>query len=59
VAALGATVVLASHEILAREVLANRVATVSGGMVLDGLVPDGPAEGFTTAQPDLEQPSVA
>lgn len=38
---LGATVVLASHEIRTSEVLADRVATMSGGMVLDGLVLDG------------------
>jgi heme ABC exporter ATP-binding subunit CcmA len=63
VAALGATVVLASHEILTTEVLADRVATVSGGMVLDGLVFDSPASDSPAAgdmaQPDLEQPSVA
>jgi ABC-type multidrug transport system ATPase subunit len=63
VAALGATVVLASHEILTTEVLADRVATVSGGMVLDGLVFDRPARESPAAgdmtQPDLEQPSVA
>jgi ABC-type multidrug transport system ATPase subunit len=73
VAARGATVVLASHEILTREVLADRVATVSGGMVLDGLLldnpaPDGPAVDAPEAgnmvqpelvRPDLEQPSVA
>ena len=58
VATLGATVVLASHEILTTEVLADRVATVSGGMVLDGLVFDSPAAG-DISQPDLEQPSVA
>lgn len=61
VAVAGATVVLASHEILAREVLADRVATVSGGMVLDGLVPTTPAvraEQPAVAQPSVEQPSV-
>ena len=67
VAAGGATVVLASHEILTREVLADRVATVSGGMVMDGLLVDNPpldpaieAPGTgNVVQPDLEQPSVA
>ncbi len=73
VTAGGATVVLASHEIFAREVLADRVASVSGGMVLDGIVLDGLVPGAphldgptrdnpgagNVAQPDVEQPSVA
>jgi heme ABC exporter ATP-binding subunit CcmA len=58
VASLGGTVVLASHEVRAREALADRVATVSGGMVLDGLVPEGPLA-VTPTRAEVEQPSVA
>ena len=65
---------LASHEIRTSEVLADRVVTMSGGTVLDGVMADprrhGPADGpaldgsqcadaATACQPDLEQPSVA
>ena len=50
VTAAGATVVAASHEERASEVLADRVVTMSGGTVLDGVltgldgVPTGPGE---------------
>jgi heme ABC exporter ATP-binding subunit CcmA len=40
VAAVGATVVLASHEDRTGEVLADRVVTMAGGTVLDGLLGD-------------------
>jgi heme ABC exporter ATP-binding subunit CcmA len=70
VANLGATVILASHEIRTTDVLADRLATMSGGMVLDGVVihvtdleqPDPEQtepEQPDLEQPDLEQPSVA
>jgi energy-coupling factor transporter ATP-binding protein EcfA2 len=39
-AAGGATVVLASHEVGVTEALADRVVTMSGGTVLDGVPPD-------------------
>ena len=39
-AAAGATVVVASHEDRTSEVLADRAVTMSGGLVLDGLLPD-------------------
>lgn len=39
VAAAGATVVLASHEDRTSEALADRAVTMSGGTVLDGLLP--------------------
>jgi energy-coupling factor transporter ATP-binding protein EcfA2 len=40
VTAAGATVVLASHEASVTEALADRVVTMSGGTVLDGVPPD-------------------
>ena len=39
----GGTVVLASHEDRAGDVLADRVVTMSGGTVVDGLLPEGHA----------------
>ena len=42
VTAAGATVVAASHEERTSEVLADRVVTMSGGTVLDGVVADPP-----------------
>lgn len=55
VAAAGATVVLASHEDRAGEVLADRVVTMSGGTVLDGLLPDARSG---TAGPDGGGPAL-
>ncbi len=64
----GATVLVASHEARTSEVLADRVVTMSGGTVLDGLIanPTGaePVGGSsaptpTGDQPGLEIPSVA
>ena len=43
VTAAGATVIAASHEERTSEVLADRVVTMSGGTVLDGLL-TGPAD---------------
>jgi heme ABC exporter ATP-binding subunit CcmA len=45
VTAAGGTVVVASHEDRAAEVLADRVATMAGGTVLDGLLPGTPSTG--------------
>jgi ABC-2 type transport system ATP-binding protein len=42
VTAAGATVIAASHEERTSEVLADRVVTMSGGTVLDGVVADPP-----------------
>jgi heme ABC exporter ATP-binding subunit CcmA len=67
VASEGATVLLASHEARTSEVLANRVATMSGGTVLDGVIagpggqepaPPGPADA-PSDQAAVEVPSVA
>ena len=43
VTAAGATVIAASHEERTSEVLADRVVTMSGGTVLDGVLADPPA----------------
>jgi heme ABC exporter ATP-binding subunit CcmA len=65
VATAGASVVLASHEDRTSEALAHRAVTMSGGMVLDGLLAPAPEEpkparagGAGTAAPD-EVPNVA
>ncbi len=46
----GATVIAASHEDRTSEVLADRVATMSGGTVLDGVLP-GPDESENALEP--------
>lgn len=53
VTAAGATVIVASHEERTSDVLADRVVTMSGGTVLDGLAP--PMTG-TTPVPEERRP---
>ena len=55
----GATVVVASHEAHTSEVLADRVVTMSGGTVLDGVLGSEEAAGPHLAGPDLAGPDSA